>query len=131
MQNVVDFMREFFKSRVNEEKREMTSRAPFRETFFSSDCQYDRRSRTLEILESEEIVSLDGTDSNAFVITVSKSPFFKIGGPTHRKRYNLKLAGDSWLIQAVQIECPVCHGLGDANCISCKGKHWRGECGAE
>jgi hypothetical protein len=126
MQAAKDFMREFFQERIVEHQREMANRAPFRRRFFASDCKWDSRSRTLEEMQSEDIVSVDEANSKAKVITLSKSPFFKAGAQEHRKRYHLQPMDNSWLIRFVEIECPVCHGLGDANCISCKGTHWRG-----
>jgi len=125
MQPVDDFMREFFRARTAEEQREMASRAPFRRKFYADGCQTDSRSQKLAIIQSEEIVSIDGSDTKATVITAHKNPFYKPGSQNHRKRYHLKSSGDNWLIEFVETECPFCHGLGDEKCVYCKGKHWR------
>jgi hypothetical protein len=125
MQAVEDFMREFFCARIVEEQREMVSRAPFRQKFYAHECQADSRAGTLERLQSVEVVSVTESDSEAVVIMVFKNDSYKPGNQMHRERYQLKPAGDSWLIQSVEMECPACHGLGDETCIFCKGKHWR------
>ena len=127
MKPVEEFMREFFRARDVDHQREMASRAPFRERYYADECQTDSRSGILEMLQSEEIVSVDGSATKATVITAHKNPFYKLGAQTPRKRYHLKSSGDSWLIQFVEAECPFCHGLGDEKCVYCKGKHWRRE----
>jgi hypothetical protein len=125
MRPVEDFMHEFFHARTVEEQREMASRAPFRQKYFADECQADSRSHKLAMIQSEEVVDLTQSDSEAVVITVYKNPFYKPSNQMKRKRYHLKPAGDSWLIQFVETECPFCHGVGDENCRFCKGKHWR------
>jgi hypothetical protein len=126
MQDVINFMRDFFCARIVEEQRYQASRLPFRQKFFSSDCWWDSRGGTLEMMESERIVSTDGSDLEAMVITAYNIPFFASGAKTHRRRYHLKATGGNWLIWLVENECPACNGQGDESCIYCKGKHWTG-----
>ena len=124
MQQIEDFMREFFRARIVEEEREMASRAPFRQKYFTTDCKKDSRAGALEKFQSEKVASVSGSGSEVAVITVFKSPFHKPANQMHRERYHLKPAGDSWLIWKVELACPMCHGLGDEDCIYCKGKQW-------
>ncbi len=126
-QSIEEFMREFFHARITDEQRYQAIRAPFRKKYYADECRTDGRSRTLEMLQSEEIVSVERSNSEATAITVHRNPFYKPDAQMHRRRYHLKPAGDGWLIQFVEAECPFCHGLGDETCMYCKGKHWRRE----
>jgi hypothetical protein len=125
MQTIEEFMLEFFRARIANEEREIASRAPFRQKYFTNDCKKDSRAGALEKFQSEEVVSVSESDSEVAVITTFKSPFHKPGDQTHRERYLLKVTGDGWLIWKVELECPICHGQGDVNCVCCKGEHWK------
>lgn len=124
MQQVEEFMRDLFLARAAEEKQILASRAGYRQKFFSSDCYWDSRTGTLEMIETEQIVSIKRTDSEAAVITEYKVPYYVSGARSFRHRYHLKVEGDNWLIWLVENECPACHGQGDESCVYCKGKHW-------
>lgn len=124
MQKAEDFMAELFQARIAEEKRSLTNRAPYRKRFFAADCVWDSRIGTLEMIESELIVSIERSDSEAAVITEFKVPFYASGAQMHRRRYHLKVADDSWLIYKVELQCLACHGQSDESCLFCKGKHW-------
>ena len=125
MQEVKEFMRDLFLTRMAEEKRILVNRMPYRQKFFTSDCRWDSRAGTLEMIESELIVSLEKSDSEVAVITEYEVPFYASGVRKHRRRYHLKAGDDSWLIRHVEHQCTVCNGQGDEGCTGCKGKHWR------
>jgi hypothetical protein len=124
MEPVEDFMRKFFRARIAEEKRILASGAPFRQKFYTVDCQSDSRAGTLEMLQSEEIIGVSGSDLEPTIITVATVTFCPPIPQTHRLRYHLKAVSDSWLIWQVESECRYCGGHGDERCIFCKGKHW-------
>jgi hypothetical protein len=124
MQNVKDFMEEFFRARIADEQRYQESRAPFREKYYAHECEADSRSRAIERLQSERVISIDRLGSVTMVITVQNNPFFSPGEQIRRQRYHLAPAAERWLIQSIEYECPFCSEVGDARCTSCKGKHW-------
>ena len=124
MKTVENFMHELFNARIIEEKQILVNRASYRQRYFSSDCYWDSRTGTLEMIETEQILSIQGTDSEVAVITEYKVPYYISGARSYRHRYHLKLAGNNWLIWLVENECLACHGQGDESCIYCEGKHW-------
>lgn len=124
MQRVEQFMRELFLARIAEEERVLATRAPYRQKYFKPGCQWDSHAGTLEMIQTESIVTVEGSDSEAKVTTEYKVPFYARGPQTHRLRYHLEAAGGSWLVCRVDLQCPACRGQGDESCISCKGKHW-------
>jgi hypothetical protein len=124
MQQVEAFIKELFSARIAEEKTVLANRAGYRRKFFCPDCRCDSRSGTLQMIETEVIVSIEESDSEAAVVTEHEVPFYASGVQTHRRRYHLKAAGDSWLISDVEMQCVYCHGEGDEGCMGCKGKHW-------
>ena len=126
MQKVEDFMYGLFLARIAEEKHILASRAPYRQKYFATDCQWDSRVGTLEMIETEAIVGVEESDLEVTVITAYKIPFIVTGVQTHRRRYHLKAVAERWLIQRVEKECPACRGQGDENCLYCKGRHWLG-----
>src|SRR3974390_1087760 len=123
MENVDGFMREFLAARISEEKQVLANRVPYRKRFFVTDCKWDSRARTLEMIESEHVVIIDESAGHAKVITAYKNPFSKLGVQTFRRRYHLTTSGERWQIQLVENECFLCKGNGDATCHYCKGKH--------
>ena len=124
MKAIGTFMRKLFAVRAAEEKQILASRTPYRQKFFTSDCDWDSRAGMLKMIETEAIVSIEGSDSEPIVITSSDRLLSSAKFQAHRRRYHLKAAGDSWLIWLVQEECLMCHGKGDGSCLLCKGKHW-------
>lgn len=124
MQQVKEFIQGLFSARLSEMKRELASRLPYRQKFFTADCRWDSRAGILEMIESEKIVSIDESASEATVVTMHSVSFISSGNKTHRLRYHLKAVDDNWLIWLVENECPACNGQGDESCIYCKGKHW-------
>lgn len=122
MLQIEEFMRELFLARIAEEKQILANRVGYRRRFFVADCNWDNRAYTLEMIESEDVVSKDDTGST--IITEYQFPPCAVGSRTRRRRYHLKAVGDSWLICDVEDQCFVCRGQGDEGCIGCKGKHW-------
>jgi len=120
MKAIKDFMRELFDARIAEERTILANRAPYREKFFVADCLWDSRRFTLEMIESEKIVSIDDSDAQPVVITEYACSV----SPLSRRRYSLRSESNSFLISSVEAECPLCHGHGDENCVACKGKKW-------
>jgi hypothetical protein len=125
MQSAEEFMLEFFRERIAEEKREQEIRAPFRRKFYSKDCHHDRRDGTLATMESERIISLSSTDTKAEV-TTEQEVLPSIRGLDHfRLRYYLQSVGDRWLIHGVDPWCFECRGMpGKTACFSCGGEGW-------
>ena len=123
MQKAEIFIREFFRARIVEERRIQESRAPFRRKFFTDNCRWDSRSGTLEMMQSEEVVSVEATESEPKIITAYNIPYAG-GFRRNRLRYHLRPVKDAWLIRFVERECPACAGHGDDTCAYCKGKHW-------
>ena len=117
-------MTQLFRARIEEEKRILANRAPYREKFFTPDCRWDNRAFTLEMIETERIISIEGSDSQAAVVTEYKASVSPPSARINRRRYHLNAAGGSWLISHVETQCPHCHGQGDESCFGCKGKHW-------
>lgn len=125
MQAVEDFIHEFFKARIAEERRYQADRVPYRRQFFTSDCPWDSHENTLKMLQSEKVSSVEKSDLEAKVITVHANSFYPVDSQLQRRRYCLKATTDTWLISNVQIECPACGGQGDESCVFCKGEHWK------
>lgn len=123
-QQVEGFMRELFHARIAEEKTILANRRAYREKFFTAECRWDNREFTLEMIESERVVGIHSSDSN---ITVVSEYGVSVAPPSARinqRRYHLKVEGQRFLICQVDLQCPYCHGRGDADCIGCGGRHW-------
>ena len=121
---IKDFMRQLFESRIAEEKRILVDREIYRKTFFSQECTWDDRRFNLEMLESERIVGIETLDSETKVITEYKASVSPLSVQTNHRRYHLVFVEGSLKISHVDRQCPLCHGKGKDECISCKGKHW-------
>ena len=124
MESISTFMRRYFEARVADAEREMKDRMPFRGKFFTVDCVFDSRIRTLEILRSEEIENVDSVSST--VITFSKNSFKASASERQKKRYHLVAVDNNWLIRMVEIECPACSSSSNEGCRLCKGTRWIG-----
>ena len=124
MRNLEEFMRQLFQTRIAEEKKILSDREPYRKNFFTPDCFWDSRRFTLEMIESERIVSVEDSDSKPKVVTEFTVSFSSNSARTTRQRYHLKIEANRFLICAVETLCPYCHGHGDESCLVCKGKHW-------
>jgi len=116
-QPVETFMRTYFRARTANCRKELKLIAPLRKKFYAADCTWDSRRGTIERSESEVIVAVSSSDSEATVITSGFSSF--------RLRYHLRPGGQSWLIHCVEFECSVCHGNSEIkHCFLCEGKGW-------
>ena len=124
MKRLEEFMRDLFSARIAEEKAILANRSRYREKFFTSDCIWDSRRFTLEMIESEHIINIDDSGPQPLVITEYTASVSPPSARINRRRYQLKAEADSFLISSVETQCAYCHGLGDASCIGCKGKHW-------
>ncbi len=97
MQSAEDFMKSFFHARTAEVRRELEAHSPFRKMFFTDDCAWNSRRRSVERSESEAIVEVSTSGTEAEVITREIDPF-------PRLRYILQRKDDTWLIQRVDVE---------------------------
>ena len=119
-QSAEEFMREFFRARTVELRRELEARAPFRTKFFAEDCIWESRKGTINDSESEKILSVSSSDLRAEIVTRPASPFPKL-------RYHLQAENRRWLIKSVDLECFLCaEGTRNSECPVCKGTSWRG-----
>ena len=62
MKSIEQFMKDFFRARTAEIKREAENRAPFRKAFFTDDCNWDNRKQEAARSEAEKILSVSGND---------------------------------------------------------------------
>ena len=123
MQSVEEFMRRYLEEHIAEEKRDRASHAPFRQKFYADDCYWDSRVGTLELLQSEKVVSISGSDTKVEVRTTRE--LFDRPGDFYHLRYDLKRRGDDWLISEVRTKCCACSGEpGNESCLGCHGTGW-------
>lgn len=119
MKSSESFLLEYFAARNGEIKREEEGRKPFRKAFFSDHCLWESRLKALELSESEHVVLLEETDTEAIAITTRYGSLPKL-------RYTLKRGDHSgWLIHKIQPACGVCSGVeGKKDCVICLGNGW-------
>lgn len=120
-----EFMRDYLREHIEAEKRELASRAPFREKFFTGECYFDSRKGTLEAWESEKIASVSSSDTGAIAITeLIRKLHSRVLHQKHR--YHLQLEGNRWRIQCVDSNCIICKGEAvKITCRFCHGTGWR------
>ena len=124
METVEEFMQRYFDERIAEEKREQSSRAPFRRKFHADDCFWDSRAGTLEMIQTEKVLKVSASGRTAEVITTRHSPTLSCSA--HQLRYRLQDHSGSWLIREVDVWCHSCRGeAGKDNCSFCHGSGWR------
>lgn len=124
MRDIAEFMQDLFLTRAAEEKSILANRAPYRQKFFDADCRWDNRAFTLKMIESEKILNIESSGSEAAVITEYEIRSNARAVRIQRWRYHLKASGERWVIYNVEHRCIACRGEGDASCMQCKGKHW-------
>jgi hypothetical protein len=125
MQPVEEFMREFLRERVAEERREQASRAPFRQKYYSDDCFWESRVGVLEKYESETLVSTSCSGDEALAITTSEYPSVSKDFRYAKLRYHLEAAEGQWKIRSLDFACRYCKGEpGCSACIFCNGQGW-------
>ena len=93
-----------------------------RRFFTSSYRPYDRQKAVADS-ENERVTSITDSDKAPEIITTGST------GGLWRARYRLCLAGESWFITSMEMECGICRGSGKAkngtnDCRICKGKGW-------
>jgi len=111
------FMTDHFRERTAALKREMEIFADYAKHFYSPECDWTRWVVSVQASEAERIVNIVAVDAGVQVITRDFNRW--------RLRYNLRPAGQSWLIREVDSECPVCYQQGRrADCFWCGGTIW-------
>ena len=89
-------MKSFFAARTEEIKRELEARAGYRKKFFTEDCWWDSRRRSVERSEAEKIVKICNSETEKTVETEETKPFTAL-------RYVLVPIDQSWLIKRVEV----------------------------
>ena len=124
MQSAEEFMRRYIDEHIAEENRRQASHAPFRQKYFTTDCEFGSRPGMLEMFQTEKVQSISSSDMKAEVITRREIPDRL--GDFYNLRYLLQAHGDSWLIYEVDVCCCACNGeAGKVDCPSCHGTGWR------
>jgi DnaJ-class molecular chaperone len=107
MKSVEQFMQGFFEDRVR-----------FNQKYYDTLLQPEK-GESLERLESTEVFGKSATATT------------RIDLPKHyvRLRYDLRTAGESWIIERTRTQCAKCRGTGEAprnkqECVTCKGQGW-------
>ena len=125
MQSVEEFMRRLFDEKIELEKQRLAMAVPFRQKFFTQDCDSGSRAGMLEQFQSEKIQSIDISGSDAQVIT-TQIAFYVHSGASFEMRYLLRAEGESWLVYEVDLRCCSCDGQpAKADCQCCHGTGWR------
>ena len=125
MQSVEEHMRQLFDAKIEMEKERLARLAPFRDKFFTADCNYGTRPGFLEQLQSEKVQSVSLSGSEAEVVTI-QTAFYIHSGASFEMRYLLRAERESWLIYEVDIRCCCGDGKsGKTDCPACHGTGWR------
>lgn len=125
MQSVEEYISGLFNEKIEMEKQRLARLAPFRQKYFTQDCNYGCRPGFLEQLQSEKIQSIGISGSEAEVIT-NQIAFYINSQASFETRYLLRASGESWLIYEVDIRCCSCDGQpAKADCPCCHGTGWR------
>lgn len=123
MQRVEDFLHDYFRARTEMHRAFGRAYEPVAARFLSPKYDAFRPELTAQKSEAESILSVSPRDHGAEVITTGC-----LGG-SHRMRYRLCAAADSWQITGIEFECSLCHGTGkrkdgQSDCRLCKAKGW-------
>ena len=127
MQSLEEFMREFLRDRVEEEKREQAQHALFRKKYYSEDCHWGNRAGVLEKYQSESLITASTSETTGEAITIFTNPYHTEASRVYRcrLRYHLKLVAGRWLIHSLDFECRYCKGeKGSRVCHFCGGEGW-------
>jgi hypothetical protein len=92
METPEDFMKRYFKARTEEFEREREARLPFRERFYTTECEVDSRALDVRRSEAEVIVELDSAGDEARVVTRNMQPLPPC-------RYTLVKNQETWMIK--------------------------------
>jgi hypothetical protein len=124
MQNIEEFMKSFFLERNAVEKNELQNFTRLRQKFYTNDCELGRRrsSKLQELLNTTEIIiGVEKLGTRAEVVTTYSDK----DGTTVHLRYKLQKQEETWLIQCIELQCPLCKGAkNDRNCQLCNGNGW-------
>ena len=123
MKRVEDFLHEYFRERTEMHRSLGQLHSPLAARFFTPTYVFFDHEKSIADSEAESILSVQASDGMTEVITKGWL------GASHRIRYRLSAAADSWQITAIEIECGVCHSSGkqkgqQEDCRICKGKGW-------
>jgi len=125
MQPVEEFVHRLFEEKIELEKQQLARLAPFRQKFFTQDCDYGSRPGMLEQFQSEKVQSITVVDSGAEVITTQIAGYVH-SAASFEMRYLLRAEGESWLVHEVDVRCCACDGQSaKADCPCCHGTGWR------
>lgn len=125
MQSVEEFMQQLFDEKIELEKLRQERVAPFRQKFFTQDCDYGTHLGVLEQLQSEKVQNISVSGSEAEVIT-TQTAFYVGSDARFDMRYLLRAERQSWLIYEVDLRCCSCDGESPkADCACCHGTGWR------
>jgi hypothetical protein len=125
MQPVEEFMRDFLRERIAEEKREQASRAPFRQKYYADDCFWESRVGVLEKYQSETLVNASCSGDKALAITTCHYPSAAKNFRNVRLRYHLQAVEGQWKIHSLDFACRYCKGEpGCSACTFCNGEGW-------
>lgn len=114
---VEQFMLDHFRARTASYQKQSDIFGTFARRFYNPDYDWTRLMPAVADSQKEEIASVERLAEEVRVITRNFQIF--------RLRYQLRPAGKSWLIWAVDTECPVCFQQGQsANCNWCGGTVW-------
>ncbi len=114
---IEQFMADYFRDRTLAWKKEAQTYGDYVKRFYSPECDWTRWVVSVQRSENEKILNIGRVDAGAQVVTRDIT--------SQRMRYNLRSAGQSWLIWEVDNECPVCCLQGrSADCFWCGGTIW-------
>src|SRR5690348_11231606 len=120
MQPVENFMHEFLQERVALEQTKVAAYGPFRARFFLDDYRPFSPAPMLRSCESEQVCSVESSDSEATVVTSANFLGIEV-----KYRYRLSSRNGGWVIAKVDGFCKVCGGKGKFNdgreCTRCNG----------
>jgi hypothetical protein len=124
MESVEKFMLGYLDEMSAMQKQSLDNFVPFRRRFYTDDCILGSRrvNKLKELLEeTEKIVQISSSDKTAKAVTIRTGKT----GSASKLRYNVIAANDNWLIQSMDLECPLCLGTeGNSSCSICKGEGW-------
>jgi hypothetical protein len=122
--SAVKFMRQFFRERIAQFKREQASSVHFRRKFYTDECDFGSRLGTLEMFQSEKVSSISSSGTNIEVITERENA--NTPGMIVEFRYVLQPRDENWKICEVDLRCCSCDGKpGNDKCPACHATGWR------
>jgi hypothetical protein len=115
---IEQFIQDCFRARTAALKLQLEIHQLYWRRFYQNECRMDSRRGVVERSEREKIESVLPFDNVTGVVTT--------GYDIYRNRYNVKLFGESWLIQEVDSECSHCRVFGTSTeCVECGGTGWQ------